>query len=115
MMTLRIGMFVALVLALPWLALGQPAVSINVPADVQVALFVNIWKLDRNFDASKIVVLAIVYQESYAASLAAKDELVAAIEKQKLHITAVPYEVGHQELVVSQMNAIKADIVYVTP
>jgi hypothetical protein len=76
---------------------------------------VNIWKLDRAFDTSRGVTMAILYQENFIESVSAKDDLLSAIERQKLRIAAIPYEVGGQDLLWQQMNAMRVDVVYVAP
>ena len=115
MTILRHTIWVVLLLAAPSLAFAQLPQSIAAPVDIQMAVFVNVWKLDRNFDSARAITLAVLYQETYRDSVAAKDDLIAAIGRQKLHITAVAYEVGSQELLRAQLNAVLADVVYVTP
>jgi hypothetical protein len=87
-----------------------------VSTDVQVALFRNIWKLDRNFDCSKGIKLAIVYQESYFDSVTAKDEFTAAVGRLGMHISIVLIEAHSQQSLRDGLRAMEQlDIVYVAP
>jgi hypothetical protein len=89
--------------------------SVPVPAEVQMALFVNIWKLDRNFNASKPITLAILHQEDYRESETMKDEVVAAVERLKLPIVCVSLEASTQRPLSSALWETHADVVFVTP
>ena len=102
-------------LAVPWLAIAQPPPQVAVPIDVQVGLIVNIWKLDRNFDSAKVVTLAVVYQESYSGSVNVKDDLLVTIERQKVRVVAVPYEIGRSNGLRETLMLIQADAIYVAP
>jgi hypothetical protein len=114
-MTLRIAIWMAVVMAISALAAaGEPTVTVAVPVDTQVALFVNIWKLDRNFDSTKEFKLAIVYQNNYYDSVATKDDLMAAIGRQKLRVSVVLIEATTQQLLSSGLHG-QFDVVYVTP
>jgi hypothetical protein len=106
---------ILVLLMVPWISSAAVSVSMPIPVDVQIALFVNVWKLDRTFDNSKPVTLVILYQQSYSESVSAKDDLLAAIVHQKLHIVAVAVEVGNQNLLESRLAEAAADAVYVTP
>lgn len=114
-MTFRILLSIIVALAVPWLAVAEEPAQIAVPIDTQLALFVNIWRLDRSLDTAKPVTLAVLYQENYTISVNVKDDLLATIERQKLHIVPVVYEVGRQETLAAKLNAMQADAVYVTP
>ena len=115
MMTIRLTIWAILLLATPWVGFAQLPQSVAAPVDVQLAVFVNVWKLDRNFDPTSAITLAVLYQAAFRESVTTKDDLVAAIERQKLPITVMAYEVGSQELLRSQLNLLQADVVYVTP
>src|SRR5437870_3028699 len=113
-MTLRIGMFIALIVALCWPA-APAAAAMLVPVDVQIALFVNIWKLDRNFDPSHGVTLAIVYQDNFADSVMVKDDLIEAVEKLKLPITCLPINAPSGNDLRDRLAVTQATVIYVAP
>src|SRR5204862_1443595 len=69
--------FCILLLAVMLLA-GNASASMVVPVNVQMELFANIAKLDRNTDPAKGVTLAIVYQRGYPESVSAKESVIAA-------------------------------------
>jgi hypothetical protein len=102
-------------IAIPYIATAAVSVSMPVPADVQLALFRNIWKLDRNFDGTKQITLAIVYQENYSESVAAKDDLLAAIAQQKLPIVPILMDAKSQQLLSNGLHGADVDVVYITP
>lgn len=114
-MTIRIEALILVLLIVPWIADAAVSVSMPIPVDVQIALFVNVWKLDRNVDSAKPVTLAILYQKDYYESVSAKDDLLVAIERQRLRIVAVPVEIGSQSLLESRLAEVVADVVYVAP
>ncbi len=111
----HVGAMILMAVAVPYMATAAVSVSMPVPVDTQVALFRNVWKLDRNFDSTKGIRLAIVYQDNYYDSLAAKEDFVAAIGRQGLQITIVLVDAGTQQLLSNGLNAVEADIVYVAP
>lgn len=106
---------IVVLLMAPWISVSAVSAAMPIPVDVQMALFVNVWKLDRNFESNKPVTLAIAYQENFYDSVSAKDHLLAAIERHKLRIVAIPIEVGSQELLRRRLAETQADVVYVTP
>jgi hypothetical protein len=114
-MRLLIEALFVVLLMVPWTSVSAVSVAMPIPVDVQIALFVNVWKLDRNFDHGKPVTLAVLYQQNYSESVSAKDDLVAAIGRQKLRIVAIPIEAGTQELMENRLRETPADVVYVTP
>jgi len=114
-MKLRVGIVILAGLVIPCMTKAAVSVSMPVPADVQVELFRNIWKLDRNFDSSKGIKLAIIYQQSYYDSVTAKDDFLAAMGRQGLRITVVLIEAGTQQLLSNGLHGIEVDVVYVTP
>jgi hypothetical protein len=114
-MRLRLGAAILIALIVPYTAAAAVSVSMPVPVDVQAALFRNIWKLDRNFDSTKAIKLAVVYQEGFADSVAAKDDFLASISRQGLRITILFVEAGTQQLLSNGLHAIETDIVYVAP
>jgi len=108
-MKLRVGIVILAALVIPCMTSGAVSISMPVPADVQAALFRNIWKLDRNFDSTTGIKLAIVYQQSYFDSVTAKDEFLAAIGRQGLHITVVVVEAGTQQLLSNGLRGADVD------
>ena len=89
--------------------------SMLVPVDVQTELFITIGKLDRNFDPAKGATLGIVYQEAYPESVAAKNDMIAAVARRNLPIACVPLEAGSAQLMHKRLNETDADIIYVAP
>jgi len=117
-MKLRIRALILIVVAAPWaMAAAEESISVfmPVPADVQAALFKNIWKLDRNFDCTKGVRLAIVYQENYFDSATAKDEFAASISRLGPHTTLILIEAGTQQSLSNALHDTELDMVYVAP
>ena len=116
-MKLRAGTLFLAVLVMRSVTMAAVSVSVSmpVPAEVQAVLFKNIWKLDRNFDCTRGVKLAIVYQEKYDDSVAAKDEFLASIDRLGPHTTVVLVEAGTQELLSNGLHGNSLDMVYVTP
>jgi hypothetical protein len=110
--TLRIGLTLVL-LGTSGARGDEPEMA--VPADVQFAVFVNVLKLDRNFDPSRGTTIAIVFQQEYRASVLAKDDAVSAVERLKLGMHTVALEVGSQQLLEQRVAEAVADVVYVTP
>jgi ABC-type uncharacterized transport system substrate-binding protein len=91
------------------------SISMPVPVDTQVAVFRNIWKLDRNVDGAKEMTLGIVYQENYADSVAAKDDFIAAMAKQNLRVTIVSIESSTDDRLSKRLHDVEADVIYVAP
>jgi len=109
----RTSLAATLLLALGWG--GRMAAAPAVPVDVQVALFVNIWKLDRNLDRPAGVTVAVLYQKQFEESVVQKDEFLAAAAHAGTSIHCIAVEVGSQALLLSRLAEVTADIVYVTP
>lgn len=65
------------------------AFAADVPIPVQLALFKNVWKLDRSFENHATATIGIVYQETNAASVADKDAVMAWIAAQR-SLDAIP-------------------------
>lgn len=99
----------------PFLISATFAPAMVVPCDVQLGLFVNIWKLDRAFHPAGTVTMAVVYQQNFNASVFARDDIVAAALKSSTPIRCVAVEAGSQELLRKRMSDIQADVVYVAP
>jgi hypothetical protein len=114
-MTFRIGALLLGLMLLPWTAAATVAVSMPVPAEVQVALFHNIWKLDHTFDCNKAITLAIVYQEAFSDSESAKDDVVAALGRQKLRVTPILIDAKNNDALSGRLHEVDADVVYIAP
>src|SRR5437016_11737906 len=109
-MKLRIGIVILAAMVMPRMTTATVSVSMPVPAEVQVELFRNIWKLDRNFDCTKAIRLAVLYQANYYDSVTAKDDFLAALGRQGLHITVVLVEAGTQQLLSNGLHGIEVDV-----
>ena len=96
-----------------WAATGFASGLPVVPADVQLAVFQNIWKLDRNF--RQPVKMAVLYQENYRASVDMKNEIVAEVVRSNAPIECAVLEVGTTELLTQALNATDANVIYVGP
>lgn len=89
--------------------------NVSVPAGVQMAIFRNVWKMDRNFDRNRVTTLVVLYQKNYRASVIARDEIFAVAQVMDLHLQVRVLEVGTAELLTRAMSETDADMVYVTP
>lgn len=89
--------------------------SMPVPVEVQTELFINIGRLDRNFDPSKGLTIGIVYQQGYPESVRVKDAMVAAIKQRNLPMVCVPLEAGSAQLLRKRLSETDASIIYVAP
>jgi hypothetical protein len=88
---------------------------VSVPAATQMAIFQNVWKLDRNFNHNGITTLVVLYQKDHRASLAVKDEIYAAVQAANTNVRFEAVEVGTPELLRQAMADTGADVVYVAP
>lgn len=86
-----------------------------VPVDVQLAVFANVWKLDRNFAAEQGVTIAVVYQETYAPSVVAKEEVLAAARRAGPALRCVAVDVTDPETLRVRLQAVPAQVFYVAP
>jgi hypothetical protein len=83
---------------------------------MQLAVFTNIWRLDRKFDATGVVTLVVVYQAEYRESLLVKDDILATVDRLKLPIHCVALEAGTTDLLIKGLKDVQAPaVVYVTP
>jgi hypothetical protein len=106
------GTLLAAVLAATSGGITSPA---SVPAGVQMAIFQNIWKMDRNFDRNRVTTLAVLYQKENRASVVARNEIYAVVQVMDPLIRLKTIEVGTPELLRQAMAETDADVVYVTP
>ncbi len=113
-MTIRPPMLMKILLAAILIA-TTGSVSAAVPVDVQLALFANIWRLDRNFNPNGVVTLVIVYQDGYRDSLLVKDDIVTTVQRLKLPIRCIPLEVRSADLLRKGLSEIHGAVVYVAP
>ncbi len=110
----RLQIFIRVLLAAVLVTTARPSLA-AVPVDVQLVLFTNIWKYDRNFDSNGVVTLVIIYQAGYRDSLLVKDDVVATVARLKLRIHCVPVEAGSPELLRIGLTQARGVVVYVTP
>jgi hypothetical protein len=89
--------------------------TVSVPAATQMAIFQNVWKLDRNFNHNGITTLVVLYQKDHRASVTVKDEIYAAIQASNTNVRVETAEVGTPELLRQAMAETGADVVYVAP
>jgi hypothetical protein len=89
--------------------------AVAVPAATQMAIFQNIWKLDRNFNHEGITTVVVLYQKDHRASVTVKDEVYAAIQASDTNVRCEIAEVGTPELLRKAMAETGADVVYVAP
>jgi hypothetical protein len=101
----------AAVLVLLAVFVAWPARGADVPIDVQLALYVNVWKLDRNFGDPAAARIAIVYQETNSASTAMKNEAVRWIAAHR-GLEAVPIALDRAGQAAALEN-VKAHVFYV--
>ena len=106
--------FCILLLAVMLLA-GSASASMVVPVNVQMELFANIAKLDRNTDPAKGVTLAIVYQRGYPESVSTKESVIAAARKQSPRMVCVLLEADNPELLRRRLADTEANVLYVAP
>ncbi|HVR40694.1 MAG TPA: YfiR family protein [Thermoanaerobaculia bacterium] len=102
-----------LVLLLVLVATAAQAADVAVPASVQMGIFANIWRLDRNFKPAAEVTLGIVYQEEFRSSVATRDEVVAAILALHLPIRFVMINIREAAALAPHLTNI--DVIYITP
>jgi hypothetical protein len=101
--------FFASTMAATGIASGLPVV----PAGVQLAVFQNVWRLDRNFNPP--VRMAILYQENHHASVTTKNEVMAAITSARMQIHCVALEAGTPERLKKALAETNANVIYVAP
>jgi hypothetical protein len=84
----------------------------DVPVSVQLELYQKIWKLDRNLDTRAELVVAVLYQETYAVSSAARDAVLVWAEASHVRCIFVPLDQKNAE---ASLQMVAADVFYVTP
>jgi hypothetical protein len=109
MKRLRISVLATVLLA------GSASASMVVPVDVQMDLFANIAKLDRNADPAKGVTLAIVYQRGYPESVSTKESVLAAVRKQNPRMVCVLLEADNPEILRRMLANTEANVLYIAP
>ena len=85
-----------------------------IPARVQMLLFSKIWMFDRSVAENDQIVMAVLYQSTFRASAEAKDLLIEAVRDQELKIRCVPVALDDVRHLASTLQAVKADVFYVT-
>jgi hypothetical protein len=94
------------------LLLTAPAMAAEVPVSVQMDLYHKIWKLDRSLESRGDLSVAVLYQDTYAASAAAKDAVEAWAVVSHVHCIFVALD---QKNIDAALQNIVADVFYVTP
>lgn len=104
----RLGLLaVALVCLLP-----STTTAAEVPVSVQLSLYHKIWKLDRNLGTRPDLVVAVLHQDSYAASAEAKAAVVAWSATSRVRCIYVALDQKQSE---ASLQTVVADVFYVTP
>ena len=85
-----------------------------IPARVQMLLFSKIWMFDRSVAENDQIVMAVLYQSKFRASAEAKDLLIEAVRAEGLKIRCIPVALDDTQNVAGRLQAVKADIFYVT-
>ena len=109
-------------LVLPWPALFS-AQDVKVPVEVQFDLLTKILVFDRNLKArvGEEIVVGVVFQSLYRASLAAKDEFLSAAEKSRdlridgLAIRCIAIDLKNDLPLEDVLAEDKIDVLYVAP
>jgi hypothetical protein len=97
----------AVVFLLPYTTTAE-----EVPVSVQLSLYHKIWKLDRSLGTRPELVVAVLYQDSYAASTEAKAAVVAWSGTSRVRCIYVPLDQKSSEAL---LQAVVADVFYVAP
>lgn len=77
-------------------------------------LFSKIWMFDRSIAENDQIVMAVLYQSTFRASAEAKDQLIEAVRAEGLKIRCVPVALDDTQHIARRLQAVKADIFYVT-
>lgn len=85
-----------------------------IPARVQMLLFSKIWMFDRSVAENDQIVMAVLYQSTFRASAEAKDLVIEAVRDEGLKIRCVPVALDDVQHLSSRLQAVKADVFYVT-
>lgn len=111
-MTLRAASF-TLIAVLGLLIHAFDASAHEVPVEVQLPLFQNIWKLDRNFNpAGSSIVVAVLFQESNVQSMAARAAAFKWVQT-TTGVTAVGVVMDRADWT-TVLRVVEADVFYVT-
>jgi hypothetical protein len=89
-----------------------PMLAADVPVSVQLSLYQKIWKLDRSLAARPALVLAVLYQETYAASSDARDAVMIWAQASGVRCVFVAID---QKTAEAALHGVLADVFYVTP
>ncbi|MDP9194101.1 MAG: YfiR family protein [Acidobacteriota bacterium] len=84
----------------------------DVPVSVQLNLYQKIWKLDRSLGARPELVLAVLYQETYATSSEAREAVMIWAEASGVRCVFVALD---QKTAEAALLNVVADVFYVTP
>lgn len=89
------------------------AARADVPVAMQLSFFAKMLKMDRNFKPRGDVVIAVVYQERVAQSLASKIEVEHWMKTApNMRLVAVPID---QLSIEDALASVQADAMYITP
>lgn len=84
----------------------------DVPVSVQLNLYHKIWKLDRSLSTVPELVVAVLYQDSYAASTEAKAAVMAWSGTSRVRCVYVALDSKNGE---AALLVVPADVFYVAP
>ena len=84
----------------------------DVPVSVQLNLYQKIWKLDRSLNGRTELVVAVLYQETYAASSDARAAVMIWAEASGVRCVFVALD---QKTAEAALQTVLADVFYVTP
>lgn len=84
----------------------------EVPVSVQLSLYQKIWKLDRNLGTRADLVVAVLYQDTYAASTEARAQVQAWSGTSRVRCIFVALD---QKSAEAALQTVVADVFYVTP
>ncbi len=85
-----------------------------VPVNMQLPLFRNIWKLDRNLDSRAKIVVAVVYQESHAPSEQVKTQVMNWGDAKGRHLNTIAVAIDGPEGL-NVLRTVVADVFYIAP
>jgi len=101
-----------IVLAVAFL-LPRQTMAAEVPVSVQLNLYHKIWKLDRNLANRSELVVAVLYQDTYAVSTEAKTAAMAWSGTSRVRCILVALD--QKTNVEALLQTVVADVFYVTP
>lgn len=105
-----------IVISVLLMLLCQRAIAADtfVPVNMQLPLFRNIWKLDRNLHSRTKIVVAVIYQESHAPSEQVKTQVMNWGDAQGRRLNAIAVAIDGPEGL-NVLRTVVADVFYVAP